>query len=392
MASNETFIRDPGSGSNQSGLRDQNARVVLSFIRRHGELASAEIARRSGLSAQTVSNIVRALESEGLVRRGAAVKGKVGKPSVPMALDPGGVTSLGLNIGRRAAEMVLVDFTGSVLAERTTPYPYPTPAAVRAFILDAMHVIFADRHVERTRLAGLGIAMPYELWNWLDYVDAPEELMNEWRTIRIGTYLGEATGLETVVENDATSACVAEHLLGRGHEYADFAYFFLGAFLGGGLVLNGKVYSGRNGNAGAFGSLLVPDGEGGVAQLLDVASNHVLERHLTEAGVDASVLRTRPDDWSALEPHLSEWIASTGRYLALAATSISAVVDVEAVLVEGAVPSSVRAALVSRARATLDTLDRTGIATPDIREASVGRAARSIGAALLPIHARYFVA
>ncbi|PWK58937.1 ROK family transcriptional regulator [Silicimonas algicola] len=392
MTTNETFIRVSGSGANQSGLRDQNARVVLSFIRRHGELPSAEIARRSGLSAQTVSNIVRALEAEGLVRRGMSIKGKVGKPSVPMALEPGGVTSLGLNIGRRAAEMVLVDFTGSVLAERMTPYSYPTPDAVRAFVLDAIGAIFADRPGDLTHLAGLGIAMPYELWNWLDYVDAPEELMNEWRTIAIGAYLGEATGLETVVENDATSACVAEHLLGRGHEYADFAYFFLGAFLGGGLVLNGKVYSGRNGNAGAFGSLLVPDGTGDVAQLLDVASNHVLERSLAEAGIDASVLRTRPDDWSALEPHLSEWIAATGRYLALAATSIAAVVDVEAVLVEGAVPAPVRAALVSRARSTLETLDRTGIATPDIREASVGRAARSIGAALLPIHARYFLA
>ena len=54
----EAIIRDPKGGSNQSGLRDQNARLLLTFIRRHGEMPSAELARRSGLSAQTVSNSV----------------------------------------------------------------------------------------------------------------------------------------------------------------------------------------------------------------------------------------------------------------------------------------------------------------------------------------------
>ena len=55
MTTNETLIRDPQGGANQSGLRDQNARVILSLIRRQGDVSSAEIARRSGLSAQTVS-------------------------------------------------------------------------------------------------------------------------------------------------------------------------------------------------------------------------------------------------------------------------------------------------------------------------------------------------
>ncbi|NNL18480.1 MAG: MarR family transcriptional regulator, partial [Boseongicola sp.] len=103
----DIHILDPEGGSNQSGLRDQNARLVLSFIRRHGAMPSAEIARRSGLSAQTVSNITRALEADGLVKRGAAIKGKVGKPSVPVKLNPSGVNALGLNIGRRSAELVL---------------------------------------------------------------------------------------------------------------------------------------------------------------------------------------------------------------------------------------------------------------------------------------------
>ncbi len=109
-------IRDPMGGANQSGVRDHNERLVLSLIQRHGGLPSADIARRSNLSAQTVSIIIRALEKDGLLVRGEPIRGKVGKPSTPMALNPDGILSLGLNIGRKSADLVLIDVTGTTRA------------------------------------------------------------------------------------------------------------------------------------------------------------------------------------------------------------------------------------------------------------------------------------
>ncbi|MCH9674251.1 MAG: winged helix-turn-helix domain-containing protein, partial [Gammaproteobacteria bacterium] len=96
-------ILDPSSGASQPGIRAHNERLVLSLIRRHGSLSKADIARRSGLSAQTVSVIIRSLEKEHLLIRGAPVRGKVGQPSIPMALNPDGVFSVGIKIGRRSA-------------------------------------------------------------------------------------------------------------------------------------------------------------------------------------------------------------------------------------------------------------------------------------------------
>lgn len=69
-------VIDPSGGANQTRVRAYNERLVMSLVRRHGELSKADIARRSGLSAQTVSVIMRALESDGLwcaARRCAAV-------------------------------------------------------------------------------------------------------------------------------------------------------------------------------------------------------------------------------------------------------------------------------------------------------------------------------
>lgn len=199
-------VRDPVGGSNQSGLRDQNARLVLSYVRRHGGMASAEIARRSGLSAQTVSNIVRALETDGLLKRQAAVKGRVGKPSVPVALNPKGVYGLGLSIGRRSLELVLVDFNGRQIDSEVISYAFPAWSDVFDFVKDRAPSILKRGGVARSKVAGLGIARPNRIWEWLEFVNAPDGAMEDWKTLDLKTELAELTGLPTVLENDATAA------------------------------------------------------------------------------------------------------------------------------------------------------------------------------------------
>ena len=90
-------------GTNQSGMRAHNERLVLSLVRREA-LAKSDIARMTGLSAQTVSVIMRALEQDGLLLRGDPVRGKVGQPSVPMHLAADGAFFYGLKVGRRSAD------------------------------------------------------------------------------------------------------------------------------------------------------------------------------------------------------------------------------------------------------------------------------------------------
>ncbi|MEO0678716.1 MAG: winged helix-turn-helix transcriptional regulator, partial [Pseudomonadota bacterium] len=131
------------AGSNQTGMRQRNERLVLSLLRRLGPLPKAEIARKTGLSAQTVSVIMRALEKDGLLEKGEKLRGKVGQPSVPMRLAPNGALFLGLKVGRRSAEMILVNFVGEELGHVTRAYSYPTPEATLAFARAAVDEICA---------------------------------------------------------------------------------------------------------------------------------------------------------------------------------------------------------------------------------------------------------
>ena len=120
-------------GSNLSGVRAHNERLVLTLIRERGPLAKSDIARLSGLSAQTVSVIMRALELDGLLIKGAPVRGKVGQPSVPMALNPQGAYFFGLKIGRRSLDLVLTDFLGTVQGRLQHTHSYPSPKSVIEF-------------------------------------------------------------------------------------------------------------------------------------------------------------------------------------------------------------------------------------------------------------------
>jgi len=388
----DNIIKDPMGGVNQSGVRDHNERLVLSLIQRHGGLASADIARRSGLSAQTVSIIIRALEKDGLLLRGEPIRGKVGKPSVPMILNPDGILSLGLNIGRRSADLVLIDAIGVVRAQLKKTYPFPTPEAIMRFLEDGFKQLNSGlSKAQAATVAGIGVAAPFELWNWLEAVGAPSEEMQKWHDFDLESEVAKRTGLPVITQNDATAACTAEHVFGRGREFTDYAYIFIGSFIGGGVVLNHMVYAGRTGNAGAFGPLPVIDGKTGASQLLHNASIYLLERRLAEAGIDSSRIWDPEDDWSGIDSYLNEWIDNTARHLATAAVSACSIIDFERVLIDANCPSWVRHRIAFETQKFVHSVDTRGIAAPVVIEASVGRNARAIGAATLPLLSRYFL-
>ena len=148
------------------------------------------------------------------------------------------------------------------------------------------------------RIAGIGIAAPFEIWNWHETLGAPAEDMALWKDFNLKAEVAKFSDLPVFLENDATAACRAEQVYGRGKEFRDFAYFFIGSFIGGGIVLNHSVFEGPHGNAGSFGSLPVQTEDGRISQLIDVASIYLLESDLARAGIDPRTLWSQPQDWS----------------------------------------------------------------------------------------------
>ena len=381
----------PG-GATPERVRNYNERLVLSTIQSHGPMASADIARFTSLSAQTASVITRSLEADGLLRRGKPVRGKVGKPLTPMTLNHDGVLSVGLRIGRRSADMILIDFSGRIRGHLTTTFPFPTPSRITRFASDGferlMNQLSAD---QAAKVVGIGIAAPFELWNWLDLVNAPKDEMSAWRGFDFKAAFARFTDLPVTIGNDVTLACFGEHVFGAAQGAPNLAYFYIGSFAGGGIVLNGRVLTGPSGNAGAFGTIPVRETTRPDHQLIHNASIYILEKRLEEAGIDPSILWSKDRPWEGFDAILDTWLTESASHLATACVSVTAILDVPAIVMDGGFPPDVRTRLTDAVAANIARVDTRGITLPRIIPGQLGHMAGALGSAFQPIVSEYLI-
>jgi predicted NBD/HSP70 family sugar kinase len=381
-------------GSSQGGVRQYNERVVLQAIRQHGPMAGADLARLTRLTAQTVSLITKRLLDDGLLRKGDPVRGKVGQPSVPLALDADGAYSLGIKVGRRSMDLLLLDFAGAPRERASLRYAFPDPDSLLPAITQQVKAFRRSlAPARRERLQGIGIAAPLSLGGWHQLLGVDPAVADKWNHVDLSDRVGRATGLPVHFVKDTAAACVAELVAGVGRSLRSFLYIFVDTFIGGGLVIDSHLRSGLHGNAGAIGSLALrpPDaGEGGrPQQLLSVASLLNLETLYREAGLDAAAAL----DERALQP---PWAAGTQRWLEQAAPAISVAVhnaacllDLEGVVIDGSFGRPLLDALLDRVAQALGGYSWEGVAQPQLRAGTIGSDARALGGALLPLYANF---
>lgn len=381
-------------GSGQGGTRQYNERVVLQAVRLAGSLSGAEIARQTRLTAQTVSLITKRLLDDGLLHKREPQRGKVGQPSVPLALNPDGAFAVGIKVGRRSMDLLLVDFTGAPRERWTFDYGYPEPGALCAEIDRRLRELRKKLGPARRELVqGVGIAVPLSMGGWQTLLEMPPEVAQAWQATDLRAEVAGLTDWPVEQIKDTAAACVAELVAGRGRSVKSFLYIFVDTFIGGGLVIDSHLASGLNGNAGAVGSLplglATPRGRSAPAQLLSVASLVVLERAYAAAGLDlaaATDARALEAPWRACT---EAWLAQAAPAIALAIGSAACLLDLGAVIIDGSFDRALLDALLGATSTALDRGNWEGVTRPHLLPGAIGSDARAIGAAMLPLHANF---
>ena len=383
-------------GSNQGGMRQFTERVVLQAIRLHGACPKAEIARLTHLTAQTVQLIIARLEADDLVHKLAPVRGKVGQPSVPMALNPDGAFSIGVKIGRRSRDMLLVDFCGRVRERISLGYAFPDPDTLFGAIDERLRLLRRSlKPALRKRLQGIGVAAPLSLGGWQALLGVAPELAAKWHAVDVRermAALGAAGGLRVEFVKDTAAACVAELVAGRGRSMRSFLYVFVDTFIGGGLVLDSHLIGGVTGNAGAVGSLPSGLGRAGTAppaQLLHLASLWNLEALYAKAGLEVDAwtdARALEPPWA---PRTRAWLAEACPAIALAVNGAACLLDLDGVIIDGSFGRELLQALLPEVERALDLYSWEGVARPQLLAGTIGSDARAIGGAWLPLHASF---
>ena len=380
-------------GSNQRGMRQFNERTVLQAVRLHGAMAKAELARLTQLSSQTVSVIVERLLDEGLLLKQERVRGRIGQPSVPLSLDPEGAFSVGVQVGRRSLEVLVLDFTGRIRHQHVFHYEHPDPDLVLTHIAAALGLLREQMGERWSRVVGLGLSAPLFMHQWAELLGpqaAPA--MAKWEGVDLQERVQALTELSVTFAKDTIAACTAELLQGHGQQLRSFLYVFVGTFVGGGLVLSGHLLPGERGNAGAIGSLpLGMAGPGAPAQLLEKASGWQLEQSLITAGHDPQLIHDDAIADPAYDEFVDSWLTTASNALAMTIASATALLDLDAVVLDGSLSPRLLEALLTRTRQALGCYPLVGIVRPGrLVMGQVGAHARALGGALLPLHTQFF--
>lgn len=379
-------------GSNQGGMRQFNERVVLQTLRAHGSLPKADLARLTGLTAQTIGLITARLDEDQLLTREAPVRGRVGQPSVPIGLNPDGAFAVGIKIGRRSADWLLVDFTGQVRQRLVLDYAFPDIPVLLPAIKSNLNRLLEGLGPLRDRVVGVGVAAPFQLGGWHRMLGLTEAQSLAWNQVDLVAEVQSLTDLPVSFAKDTSAACVAELLQGKGRDIRSFLYLFLDTFVGGGLVLNSHLHRGVNGNAGAVASLplqvATADMKELPPQLISQASLWDLEQRFREHALDpmaAYDARAMQAPWL---PYTREWIDRAALALAHCIVAGTAFLDVEAVVIDGVVAPDLLRDLWARTGEALKAYNPEGLQQmPRLELGSIGSDARALGGALLPLHA-----
>ncbi|YCI06952.1 ROK family protein (plasmid) [Ensifer sp. D2-11] len=350
---NPLRIADRASGLNSLSVRSHNERLVLSLLLQNEATTRLEIGEKTGLSAQTISVIVRSLEQEGLVVRGEAQKGRVGPPTTPLMLNSEGAFSVGVSVGYRNTHIVLVDFIGNVQHQRVMPHKtadtFDAPEALAFEIHQAIASLSESR---QARIAGIGLALPTPPIH-----SGPDHDV-------LHRYLENVHGLPVFVQNDITAAAGGESLFGKARQLQDFLFFYLGARLHGRLVLNHQIYNGNSPLSYDVGVL-------------------ALERALPAGDAVADALWGQAPTWPAIGPALAAWQQACAKSLVNSTQSLLQFIELKTIVLSSFAPTEICAELCALIRQEIPSVN-----------AVVGRASaapKAVGAASLPFSSRFMV-
>lgn len=349
---NPIRIADRANGLNAVSVRSHNERLVLSLLLQHGASSRVDIGTRTGLSAQTVSVIVRSLETEGLVAKGKARKGRVGPPTIPLSLNPEGAFSVGISIGFRKTEVVLINFTGKVCQMATLPHPEPGPGYVHTNIFDTAQQLLATlSKSQRERVAGVGLALP-------EGMEDSAELRN------LQSQLEGELDLEVFVQNDVTASASGESMFGIARELDDYLFVYLGAQVHSRLILNHQIYNSATAQPSDVGIL-------------------EFERMLGSNTTYADELWSRAQDLLAFASTEAQWKTQCAGFIAQRMGELRQFVNVRTIVISSYIPDSVCEDICQRVEEINPLVNATN--------GSLSTSPKAIGAAGLPYSSRFTV-
>lgn len=306
-------------------------KVLLGQVFKQGPLTQLQIATVTGLTQQSASRLVASLVKQGVLVEGEKVpSGKRRYPSVTLQLEASFQYSLGISLKSDAVSMALLNFKGELLTEVSECFDSMSQSQLIPWMQKAKAQLLNDNQLDDDKIAGAGVAVAGSFTGEPGNFNTPHSL-DEWANIDINSLLSEALGVTVCSDNDGNAAALGENMVGVGRWANSFAYLYISSGVGGGIILDGELWRGREGNAGEFAGGLPPN-------IYPFPNLELLRQLVVNDGVKAmnisELLGQFDPDWPAIDV----WINRVRDSLSIIASNATAILDVDAIVLGGRMP------------------------------------------------------
>lgn len=373
------FLRGP-----DDGVVSANERSLLRLIWRYPGMSRSELAAQSDLTQQSVHRIIDALAERGIVLLGSPKPGLgSGQPSPMLRLNGGHAYSCGLSVTTDVIDICLMDLAGNTIAESSIPLRERSMMDALDLVRVQLNQLQQQHGLSQQAFFGLGFGISgFHVGGTSYNASLP---LHEWSLIELGPLLTALFNRPVWVMNGGKTGAVAESMFGAGRFIKHFAYLSFNYGFGGGLVSDGELLLGGNGNAGEFSQIYLDE------EVPRRPALQSLMERLNRNGVNVpsmTYLRKNFDrDW----PGVSEWVDEITPAYNRLVNSIWAVFDPQAIIFGGQVPPVIAQILVDRT-SWYGKTPRYGIwrPRPKLIVSEIGSDAAAMGAAVTPFRAAFY--
>lgn len=385
-------------GTNLQYANSYNNRIILETIRLHGPMSRVDIARQTQLTAQTVTNITKKLMQAGLIVEDSRQQTGPGAPSILLRINENAAYSIGIDFDKDHLTVILVNFNGKICQKRTREVHFPSPQEAIDLMVDMVSGIIEKAGLDRDIIWGIGVGLPGPLaiseGSATTNIVNPEALPG-WENVPMVRELESRLHIPVILENNASAAAIGEHWYGDGKLMKSFFYVYFGAGLGGGIVINGQLYSGYTGNAGELGYYPTPvfmesGGKYEHDHLGGYFNVPLLQEKLRELGFEASSIADLADLHKNKNEFVEKWLDDATRNLIPLILAVEYMFDPEAIFFGGRLPETM---LRSMLNSIQEIMPEQRIARkterPKYKIASAGIDAAALGVASLPLYTSF---
>ncbi len=333
---------------NQKNLSVINQAKVLQTICLSDTISRAEIARQTGLTAMTVSNIVNGLINAGIVYERQDIKGESDLGRKPKILDIAETSPciIGLNLARGSVSAILCDYKARIIHKTSKPVHQLNGAdEMFQMLIDTCRQLM--RQTNR-KIIAVGFSCPGPI-NTEEGIILDPHNFYELKNIPVAPILQKELNLPIYCVHDSNAAAIGEKNYGCGKHIRDFLYFRLAAGVGCGLILNHQLYNGEMGLSGEIGHTSCNIS----GPVCTCGNRGCLENYIDTDRITAEINKTHnfnpPLSWfdiltlyNSKQNLFSEQISEFCSYIAFSIVNIVNLLDIHTVILEypGQTPDS----------------------------------------------------